>query len=185
MTLAGEEVSLARTFGAPGPLGVALRATALVGPAGERLERLREAVRCLERSHAALDRGRALVELGAELRRVGRRREAREALRGGMDLAQRCEATRLETRASEELTAAGARPRRQRLSGSEALTPRERQVAQLAARGVRNRDIAQRLFITPKTVEWHLGNAYRKLELHSRGSLIGALGESDPLERSA
>ena len=64
--------------------------------------------------------------------------------------------------------AAGARPRRQRLSGSEALTPRERQVAQLAARGVRNRDIAQRLFITPKTVEWHLGNAYRKLELHSR-----------------
>jgi DNA-binding CsgD family transcriptional regulator len=102
-----------------------------------------------------------------------------------MDLAQRCEATRLEVRASEELTAAGARPRRQRLSGSEALTPRERQVAQLAARGVRNRDIAQRLFITPKTVEWHLGNAYRKLELHSRGSLIGALGEAEPLERSA
>ena len=56
-------------------------------------------------------------------------------------------------------------------------------MAQLAARGVRNRDIAQRLFITPKTVEWHLGNAYRKLELHSRGSLIGALGEPEPLEQ--
>ncbi|MBN1527789.1 MAG: AAA family ATPase [Thermoleophilaceae bacterium] len=185
MTLAGEEVSLARTFGAPGPLGVALRSAAIVGPASERLDRLREAVRCLERSPAALDRGRVLVDLGTELRRAGRRREAREALRSGMDLAQRCEATRLELRAREELTAAGARPRRQRVSGSEALTPRERQVAQLAARGVRNRDIAQRLFITPKTVEWHLGNAYRKLELHSRGSLIGALGEPESLERSA
>ena len=57
-------------------------------------------------------------------------------------------------------------------------------MAQLAARGVPNRDIAQRLFITPKTVEWHLGNAYRKLELHSRGSLIGALGGSEPLEQT-
>ena len=84
----------------------------------------------------------------------------------------------LATRAHEELVAAGARPRRERLSGSEALTPRERQVAQLAARGVRNREIAQRLFITQKTVEWHLGNAFRKLELHSRDSLIGALGDA-------
>ena len=181
-TLAGEEVSLARTFGAARPLGVALRAAALVGPADERLQRLREAVECLERSPGALDRARALIDLGAELRRGGKRREARDHLRAGMDLAQRCEATTLEVRAREELMAAGARPRRQRLSGTEALTPRERQVAQLAARGVRNRDIAQRLFITPKTVEWHLGNAYRKLELHSRGSLIGALGESEQLE---
>ncbi len=181
-TLADEEVSLARTFGAARALGVALRAAALVGPAGERLERLREAVDCLERSPGALDRARGLIDLGAELRRGGKRREARERLRAGMDLAQRCEASALEARAREELMAAGARPRRQRLSGSEALTPRERQVAQLAARGVRNRDIAQRLFITPKTVEWHLGNAYRKLELHSRSSLIGALGESEQLE---
>jgi DNA-binding CsgD family transcriptional regulator len=71
------------------------------------------------------------------------------------------------------------------VSGSEALTPRERQVAQLAARGVRNREIAQRLFITPKTVEWHLGNAYRKLELHSRGSLVGALGGANQGEQTA
>jgi DNA-binding CsgD family transcriptional regulator len=185
MTLAGEELSLARTFGAPRPVGVALRAAALVGPPSERLERLREAASCLERSPGALDRARALIDLGTELRRAGKRREARDSLRAGLDLAQRCEGTMLETRAAEELTAAGARPRRQRLSGSEALTPRERQVAQLAARGVRNREIAQRLFITPKTVEWHLGNAYRKLELHSRGSLIGALGEPEALEQPA
>ena len=88
--------------------------------------------------------------------------------------------------AHQELVAAGARPRRERLSGSEALTPRERQVAQLAARGVRNREIAQRLFITQKTVEWHLGNAFRKLELHSRDSLIGALGdEAEPTGSAA
>ena len=137
MSLAAEEVSLARTFGAARPLGVALRAAALVGPAEERLAGLREAVEVLERSPGALDRARALIDLGTELRRTGRRRDARESLKAGLDLAQRCEASMLEARGREELTAAGARLRRQRLSGSEALTPRERQVAQLAARGVR------------------------------------------------
>ncbi len=178
ISLAAEEVSLARTFGAPRPLGIALRAAALVGPADDRLAGLREAADSLERSPGALDRARVLIDLGGELRRVGQRREARERLRVGLDLAHRCEASVLSTRAHEELVAAGARPRRERLSGSEALTPRERQVAELAARGVRNREIAQRLFITQKTVEWHLGNAFRKLELHSRDSLIGALGEA-------
>jgi DNA-binding CsgD family transcriptional regulator len=177
LSLATEEVSLARTFGAPRPLGVALRASALVGAPEDRLAVLREAVECLERSPGALDRARALIDLGGELRRGGQRRDARERLRVGLDLAHRCEASALAARAHEELVAAGARPRRERLSGSEALTPRERQVALLAARGVRNREIAQRLFITQKTVEWHLGNAFRKLELHSRDSLIGALGE--------
>jgi len=183
-TLAAEEVALARTFGASRPLGVALRAAALVAPAEERLVLLQEAVACLERSPGALDRSRALIDLGSELRRVGRRRDSRDCLRAGLDVAHRCEATMLVARAHEELVASGARPRRERLSGSDALTPRERQVAELAARGVSNRDIAQRLFITPKTVEWHLGNAYRKLELHSRSSLIGALSgnEDDQLQ---
>jgi DNA-binding CsgD family transcriptional regulator len=185
VALATEELSLARTFGAGRPLGVALRASALVCPSPERLGLLQEAVASLERSPAALDRARTLIDLGAELRRVGRRRDARTAIRTGLDLAQRCEATQLEVRGRDELMAAGARPRRERLSGSGALTPRERQVAELAARGVRNREIAQRLFITQKTVEWHLGNAYRKLELHSRGSLIGALDEGTQLERTA
>ncbi len=182
MSLATAEVSLARTFGAPRALGVALRAAALVGPPEERLAGLREATECLERSPGALDRARALIDLGGELRRGGQRREARERLRVGLDLAHRCEATVLAAHAHQELVAAGARPRRERLSGSEALTPRERQVAQLAARGVRNRAIAQRLFITQKTVEWHLGNAFRKLELHSRDSLIGALGDDAEAE---
>ena len=78
MSLATAEVSLARTFGAPRPLGVALRAAALVGPAEDRLAGLREAVEALERSPGALDRARGLIDLGGELRRGGRRREARE-----------------------------------------------------------------------------------------------------------
>jgi DNA-binding CsgD family transcriptional regulator len=184
-TLAAEELALAKAFGAGRALGVAQRAAALVGEPGGRLDGLREAVATLDRSPGALDRARARIDLGAELRRAGRRRESRDCLRGGLDLAQRCEAWALASRGHEELMVSGARPRRERVSGSEALTPRERQVAQLAARGVRNREIAQRLFITPKTVEWHLGNAYRKLELHSRGSLVGALGGANQGEQTA
>ncbi len=184
MSLATAEVSLARTFGAPRAAGRGASRRGARGPCRRTGSRgLREATECLERSAGALDRARALIDLGGELRRGGQRREARERLRVGLDLAHRCEASVLAAHAHEELVAAGARPRRERLSGSEALTPRERQVAQLAARGVRNRAIAQRLFITQKTVEWHLGNAFRKLELHSRDSLIGALGEPDQLEQ--
>ena len=183
--LATEEVALARAFGAARPLGVALRAAALVGSPGTRLEPLREAVATLERSPAALDRARALIDLGAELRHVGKRRESRQALRAGLDLAHRCDATRLVNRAREELVASGARLRRMRLSGSESLTARERQVAELAAAGLGNREIAERLFVTPKTVEWHLGNAYRKLELHSRDALMRALHGEEPDDDSA
>ena len=73
------------------------------------------------------------------------------------------------------LLATGARPRRLVLSGLEALTPSERRVAEMAADGLSNRDIAQALFVTPKTVEVHLSNAYRKLDIHSRGELPNAL----------
>jgi DNA-binding CsgD family transcriptional regulator len=175
--LAAEEVELARTFGAARPLGVALRAQAIAEGGAKRIELLRQSVALLDQSPGALDRARALIDLGAELRRLGQRRESRDRLRAGLDLAQRCEASLLAARGHEELVASGARPRRERLSGSEALTPRERQIAQLAASGVRNRVIAQRLFITQKTVEWHLGNTYGKLGISSRRELAPALAE--------
>ena len=84
--------------------------------------------------------------------------------------------------ARAELHAAGARPRASALSGPESLTPSERRVADLAAEGQTNRDIAQALFVTPKTVEVHLSNAYRKLGIGSRRELEKALtrGLSDP-----
>ena len=79
-------------------------------------------------------------------------------------------------RAQTELAATGARPRRPMLSGLESLTPSERRVAEMAAENLTNKDIAQALFVTPKTVEVHLSSVYRKLEISSRAQLPDALG---------
>jgi DNA-binding CsgD family transcriptional regulator len=90
-------------------------------------------------------------------------------------LATRCGATVLADRALEELAATGAKPRRVMLSGVESLTPSELRVARLAAAGMGNREIAQELFVSVKTVETHLGSAYRKLDISSRQDLPEAL----------
>lgn len=76
----------------------------------------------------------------------------------------------------EELVIAGARPKRVALSGVDALTASERRVAELAARGLRNREIAETLFVTQKTVEIHLGHTYAKLDIQGRSQLAAALG---------
>ncbi len=93
-----------------------------------------------------------------------------------MEFAQRCGATALSRRAHDELVAAGARPRRLVVSGVEALTASERRVADLAADGLTNREIAQALFVTEKTVEGHLSHVYMKLDVKSRSQLPAALG---------
>jgi DNA-binding CsgD family transcriptional regulator len=173
--LAEEEVSLAADFGAPGAHGRAFGALAATADGADALELRREAVRVLESSQAALDRARALIELGATLRRATRRRDAREPLKLGLDLAGRCGARALAQRAREELVAVGARPRRDAATGRDALTVRESQVAGLAAQGMSNREIAEALFVTVKTVEWHLKHAYRKLGVGSRRELGAAL----------
>jgi len=173
--LAEEEVALATAFGAPGAHARALGALAAVLDGAEAIEMREEAVRVFESSQAALDRARALVDLGATLRRAARRRDAREPLKQGLDLAVRCGARALAQRAREELVAVGARPRRDAATGREALTVRERQAAGLAAQGMSNREIAEALFVTVKTVEWHLKHAYRKLGVSSRRELGPAL----------
>jgi DNA-binding NarL/FixJ family response regulator len=175
--LVAEERDLAHAFGAPRALGVALVATARARPRDERPNQLRAAVAALERSPAVLARAHALTELGAELRRGGQRRASREALRAALDLSVRCGADTLTRRARQELVATGARPRRPRISGAESLTPRERQIAELAAEGESNRGIADRLTVSEKTIEWHLANAYRKLDIRGRGGLAGSLRE--------
>jgi ATP/maltotriose-dependent transcriptional regulator MalT len=116
------------------------------------------------------------VALGTALRHAGKRREAREPLREGLDLAQRCGSRSLVEQARAEGIASGTRPRRTALTGVEALTPRELQVAQLAAQGMSNREIAESLFVTLKTVEWHLKHSYQKLEIGSRKELRAKLG---------
>ena len=168
--LAGEELKLARAFGAPRALGVALQAAALVG-AGDGVGLLREAVAVLQNSPARLEHARALVELGAALRRAGQRSEARRLLERGMDGAQACGANVLAQRAREELRAAGARPRRVALTGVDALTGAERRVADLAAKGLTNRQIARTLVVSVATVETHLRHVFQKLDVASRDQL--------------
>ena len=176
LELAREEVELARAYGAPGPLGVALEALGLAEVGATGIALLRESVGVLETSPALLARARALTSLGGALRRGGQRSEARETLLAALDLAGRLEATRTTARIRDELGLLGARPRRTAQSGTESLTPAERRVADLAADGLTNRAIAEALFVTPKTVDWHLRAVFRKLEISSRRDLAAALG---------
>jgi DNA-binding CsgD family transcriptional regulator len=175
--LAAEELELARTWGAPRALGATLRAAGLVEGGQGGLALLEEAVEVLADSPAKLEHAKARTELGAALRRAKRPSEAREHLRHAAELATICGAVPLAARAETELLATGARPRRTARSGLESLTPSERRVAEMAAEGPTNREIAQALFVTPKTVEVHLSSVYRKLGIRSRSQLPTALDE--------
>jgi DNA-binding CsgD family transcriptional regulator len=175
--LVEEELELARTWGAPRALGAALRAAGLIEGGERGLALLEEAVEVLSESPAKLEHAKARTELGAALRRANRRSEAREQLRQGLELATICGAVSLAERAETELLATGARPRRIALSGVESLTPSERRVAEMAAEGPTNREIAQALFVTQRTVEVHLTSIYRKLAISSRSQLAAALGK--------
>ena len=175
--LAAEEVTLAQACNGPRTLGIALRAAGLAEGGRRGIELLRQAASVLEGSGARLEHARAMTDLGAALRRAGYRSEAREILRPALDLAHRCGALALTERARTELVAAGGRPRRLVVSGFDSLTPSERRVAQLAAAGPSNRDIAQNLFITARTVEGHLSHAYQKLAITSREQLRATFSE--------
>jgi DNA-binding CsgD family transcriptional regulator len=173
--LADTTLRAARARGLRGEIGMALCAGALVDDRGPDVERLREAVAELERSDMALEHARALVELGSALRRGGQRADARQPLALGLERARRCAATALAQRALTELRATGARPRRQMVTGRDALTPSERRIASFACEGRTNREIAQTLFVTTKTVETHLRHVYRKLDIAGRTELAEAL----------
>jgi DNA-binding CsgD family transcriptional regulator len=178
-SLAADEVRRARSFGAPRAIGVALRAHALVGPPAERASTLHAALEVLAPSAARLEHARALVDLGATFRAAGRRNAAREPLHEGLALAARCGARGVERRARTELAAIGIRPRTTERTGPDSLTPSERRVVELAASGATNREIAQELFVTEKTVETHLGRAFRKLDVSSRRQLPDVLARAE------
>jgi DNA-binding CsgD family transcriptional regulator len=129
-----------------------------------------------------LEHASALLELGAHRRRAGERNAARDPLRRALGLAYACGATPLAERAREELLLTGARPRRDAQAGRDALTAAELRVARLAANGLTNREIAQQLFITIKTVEGHLARTFRKLDVHRRDDLDGAMENTPPDE---
>ncbi len=173
------ELADVRRFGAPRALGIAARVAGLTEGGDLGLELLGESVTALRRSPAALERAHALAELGAALRRAGRRAAAREPLAEALDLAARCGARPLAARAREELRATGARPRRAWRTGVEALTPSELRVVRLAAEGRSNREIAHELYVTLKTVEGHLSRAYPKLGIEGRAQLSRVLAGAE------
>jgi len=181
--LVGTELARARQAGQPRGIGIALRASALLGDRDQRIALLRESAETLSRSPSALELARTLTEYGTALARSGRRASAREPLQQAMDLAARCGAHPLTRRAREELRASGARPRRERLTGIESLTPGELGVARLAAQGLTNRQIAQALFVSTKTVGTHLGHIYDKLAVNNRDDLAQIMRETSPTPR--
>ncbi len=170
-----EGESRARSFGAEHVIGTMLRARSSIETKPRAIQTLRESVAALEPSGAPHELAHSCLELGAALRRGGQRSESREPLRKALELAHMSGADGLAARAREELAAAGSRPRSVFRTGVESLTASELRTAKLAAEGLGNVEIAQRLFVTRKTVEKHLGNAYTKLEIRSRNELQAAL----------
>jgi DNA-binding CsgD family transcriptional regulator len=171
--LAGESLEIAEAWGTPGARGIALHACARVH--GLDVEMLRSASLLLADSPLRLEEARARVALGAALRRAGHRVESREPLRAGYELAVTCGAGALAETARSELRASGIRVQGEQASGADALTPSERRIAELAVSGLSNREIAQELFLTVKTIEMHLTHVYRKLDIRRRSELPGAL----------
>jgi DNA-binding CsgD family transcriptional regulator len=176
---AEEQVKVARGAQNSQALGIALRARGIVSDGVEAVELLGEAAEALADSDAELEHAHAAVELGSALRRAGDKAKAREPLNVGLSKARSCGATPLAERAFEELQATGARPRKLLRGGVESLTPSEGRVARMAADGLQNKEIAQTLFVTVRTVETHLRHVYQKLDIGSREQLAGTLVRGD------
>ncbi|HYI35313.1 MAG TPA: AAA family ATPase [Thermoleophilaceae bacterium] len=171
-TLAAEHLAWARSWARPCALGVAQRAGALAGPSTERVAALEEAVATLAASSLHTEEARARADLGVALLRSGQRRDGRAQLDAAVEVAVACGARGVAEAASAELEVAGAPAKR--LAFDE-LTASERRVAELAAAGASNREVAEELSVTPKTVENHLTRVYAKLGLASRAELSTAL----------
>jgi DNA-binding CsgD family transcriptional regulator len=169
-----KECELAERFGAPRAIGVALRAAALLERGDAAIAMLRSAALLHEDCGARVEQAHTLTELGGAIRRAGVPGDARTVLRDAIRIADATGARAVGRRAREELVRAGGRaPNAGESTGD--LTPSERRVAELAAGGRTNREIANELFVTVKAVEWHLGNVYRKLDVRGRRQLAGAL----------
>ena len=177
--LVDEELRLAQTQGMPAAEAVALRAAGLLERGAAGIALLRQSLDAAANANAPLETARTLVALGAALRRSGQRRAAVQPLRQGLDMAHRCGADRLAHDAEVELHTLGQWPRRRALLGVDALTPSELRVAREAARGMSNREIAQSMFVTTKTIETQLSSAYQKLAIRGRDELAAALEQSD------
>ena len=173
-TIAREGVRRAESFGSPRQLGEALRAAALTAPAKERASGLIRAAEVMRRGDCGADHATCLIDRGETLLRGGDVDGALLVLHDALTEADSIGADGVAAHAQRILVEAGARPRRAPRSGLRSLTPAERRVADLAARDLRNREIAETLFLTEKTIEMHLTTVYRKLGIRSRVQLAAA-----------
>lgn len=170
-----QELRIARGVGAPSHIATVLRTQAQLEGGAAAVKLLREALDVVRGTQAGLELLRCTADLGTALRRAGQRAEARELLAEAANQAHRCGARLIERQVHDELRVAGARPRRLSFSGPDSLTASERRVVDMAIQGLTNRDIAQALFVTPRTVERHLYTSYKKLGVGSRAELEEAL----------
>lgn len=175
LELSDADLEATSRIGLPGVRGMVLRVRAMAVPGPEGVDLLGEAVAALEATPLQLELGWALRDLGARQRVAGHRTDARTTLRRALQIAVRTESTQLARLVRGELQVSGARLQRDAAAGVEGLTPSERRVADLAAEGLTNREIAQSLWVSPKTVEMHLGRVYAKLDIRSRHGLAAAL----------
>src|SRR4051794_14519333 len=159
--------------------GIQARCRALVSE-GESAERLhREAIERLSRTRLRPELARAHLLYGEWLRREHRRVDAREQLRTAHDMLVAIGMEGFAERARKELQATGEKVRKRTVETRDDLTAQERQISALARQGLSNPEIAARLFLSPRTVEWHLHNVFTKLNIRSRRELAGALPNSD------
>ncbi len=177
--LAGEALAelagMTQIVGTDWALGIEARSRALLSAGAEAEELYRRAIDHLERSEARVEHARAHLLYGEWLRREGRRTEARAELRLAHDefTARGLEA--FADRAGAELRATGEQVRKRSAETRDDLTAQERQIAQLARDGLSNPEIGARLFLSPRTVEWHLRKVFSKLGIRSRRELPSAM----------
>ncbi|MBQ1050119.1 AAA family ATPase [Micromonospora sp. C51] len=163
--------SRAKASGTPWALGLAARSRALTttGPAAE--EHYHEAIERLRQCRIATHLARTHLVYGEWLRREGRRQDAREQLRTAHDQLTDMGAEAFAARAARELRATGEHPRSRTAQPTDALTAQELHIARLVATGATSREVAERLFLSPRTIEAHLRNIFRKLGISSRRQL--------------
>ena len=165
-------------------LGVEARSRTLLndGPTAEEL--YREAIDRLGRCRIAPERARTHLLYGEWLRRAGRRVDARGQLRAAHDMLSDFGMNAFAERARRELIATGERPRKRSPETRSDLTAQEAQIAQLAREGCSNPEIGAQLFLSPRTVEWHMRKVFAKLAITSRRQLDTALGDKPESARS-
>lgn len=179
--LTTEFMTAARAKGQPWSMARALRCRGLLADDADLAPSFEQALERHAETSDAFETARTRLAYGERLRRARNRVLARAQLRQALDTFEHLDAAPWAERARTELAASGERLRRRDPSTLDELTPQERQIAMLLAQGRTTREAAATLFLSPKTIEYHLRHVYLKLGIHSREELARVLVESSPV----